>query len=122
MSNKLQNLNVKSALEVFPSLKEKVLDEVTSDIVSLLAKEAPNMVSKVGDWKMSAKGILSSKEGHKLTLPINNPAVILLRFAMQLKEVAQAGEMDVTADVPKVCTSWITQKSERLSKVDAPVS
>ena len=73
------------------------------------------MVSKVGGWKMSSKCVLQSKEGHKLALPANNPAVILLKFGMQLSEIADNAEMEITAEIPKLCDAWITQKSVRIA-------
>lgn len=122
MSNKLQNLNVRAALEVFPEITGKVLDEVVSDIVSLLGNESKNMTSVVSDWTISDKGILSTKEGYKLPLPLNNSATVLLKFAMQLTKIAKNGNFTVDASVPKACTAWFEQKSIRIAKSAAPVA
>lgn len=113
--SKLANLNIANHLNHFSSLHPEVKQEIVSDIASLLGKEESNMVSKVGGWKMSSKCILQSKEGHKLALPANNPAVILLKFGMQLSEIADNGEMEVNAEIPKLCEAWITQKSIRIA-------
>ena len=110
----LDALNVKTVLNTVFDLKGEVLDEVTSDIKSLIGKE--KMESKLSGWKISDKGILSTKEGHKISLPVNNSAVILLKFAMQLHALAIAGEMVVTAELPKLCVDYITQKIERIAK------
>lgn len=113
--SKLANLNIANHLAHFSSINEEVRKEIISDIASLLGKEESNMVSKVGGWKMSSKCILQSKEGHKLTLPANNPAVILLKFGMQLSEISDNGEMSINAEIPKLCDAWITQKSIRIA-------
>lgn len=114
--SKLANLNIANHLSHFTDLQGAVKSEVISDIASLLGKEEVNMISKTGDWKISAKGVLSSKEGHKLQLPANNPAVILLKFGMQLAEIARNAEIEITAEIPKLCEAWLQTKSERIAK------
>ncbi len=113
--SKLANLNVQNHLRHFTSLQDDVLKEVVSDVLSLLGNEEGKMLSAVGDWKMSDRCILSCKEGHKLTLPPNNPAVILLKFGMQLSSIAKAADIDINADVPKLCESWLKTKSEKIA-------
>lgn len=113
--SKLENLNIANHLKHFTSIHDDVRSEIVSDIASLLGKEESNMISKVGGWKMSGKCILSSKEGHKLALPANNAAVILLKFGMQLSEIADNAEISIDAEVPKLCESWLTAKSERIA-------
>lgn len=118
--SKLANLIVANHLAHFTSIKGEVLNEVKSDIMSLLAKEETNLVSNVGDWKISEKGILSTKEGHKLALPINNSAVVLLKFGMQLSAIAKAGGLKdkplvIDCEVPATCDAWLEQKSVRIA-------
>ena len=113
--SKLANLNVQAHLMHFSDLQGDVKTEVVSDILSLLGNEEGKMLSKVGDWKMSDRGILSCKEGHKLALPLNNPAVILLKFGMQLSAICKAADITIQAEVPKTCESWLKTKSEKIA-------
>lgn len=124
-NTKLANINVGKAIAPFAeaiSGNPLVTQAIVNDIKSLLGRELPNLKSDIGDWKLSEKGILSTKEGHKLNLPMNNPAVIMLKFGLRLLEISNAMETEknpvtiVCNTVPTTCLQYVADKNAMVAK------
>lgn len=119
MSNILDSVDIDRALTPFTDTLGNNLPKIKGDIKSLLGRIKDDEIEhKPGTWKMSAKCVLTRKDGVKVTLPLNNPAAQLLRFGLAIMELCEAAEMEVTAsDVPKVCRSWVTEHSRKIADV-----
>ena len=100
---------------------------------------AKDVKSKQGSWKFTSRGMLTSKEGHAVAYPLNNPLWILLRFGSQLTEIAnnadcggvftineKTSEVEhcgIEAGIPRLCEDWFQQfakaQKEKSDKVIA---
>ena len=81
-----------------------------------------------GEWKVTNTGKLRSKDGNEVQLPLNNPMSVLIRFGMQLNEVASKGmfggafkvsedgksvvHCGIVAELPKECEAWFQQMAK----------
>lgn len=99
-----------------------------------LGRWEKDVKSTAGVWKCSDKGILSSKEGHKLQLPLNNPLSILIRFGVQLSDIASKGDFDgvytlndktgvvahcgMQVGIPRTCEDWFQQLAKSAKTVE----
>ena len=119
--SKLDNLNIKRHVAHFSLAigNPEIEADIVSDIMSTLKREEKNLKVTAGDWKISAKCILKSKDGNEIPLPQNNPAVLLLKFGMQLSELASAMSLSddnlvvIDSEVPRNCEAWLSTKRER---------
>ena len=73
-------------------------------------------------WKVGAKGVLSTTEGHKLQLALNNPLDTLVAFGVRLFEIQDAGstkdyKMEITAEPPSTVVVWC---EEFIAKTPTP--
>ena len=97
-------------------------DKVCNDCKSFLGRLEKDIVTTGGDWKVTNTGKLKSKDGNEVALPLNNPMSVLLRFGMQLTEIASNGNfggayklnkdgnavesIGIQAELPKECQAW----------------
>jgi len=111
--SKLNNLDVALELSVFEdAIGEDSFPKVVGDVKSLLGRIPDSeIIAKQGGWKAGSKGKLTSKEGYTCQLPLNNPASSLLLFGMKIRAIAEAGEMQIQSEVPKICRDWVHQHS-----------
>lgn len=137
--NTMAKLNIEPKI-VFAPFKKALgsqWEKVCNDTRSFLGRQEQNIKSDCSDWKVSAKGVLKSKEGHELSLPLNSPISTLIRFGMQLTEIAKAADfggkyeyddvkkktecihcgMDV--DIPQFCKDWLVQEGKEEKKEEA---
>lgn len=112
MANKsiLNNLSVETTLLPFQDALGNSFDKVVNDVKSVLGRIKDNEIeTKNSGWKATAGFKLKSRDGYTIQLASNNPAVILLCFAMRLNELCDSGEFQIEATIPKNCESWIAQ-------------
>jgi hypothetical protein len=113
--SKLNNLNPEVELSVFADALGSLFPKIVADTKAMLGDiKAEEITGKQGGWKCSAKGVLTSKEGYTVHLPLNNPKTTLLRFGMNLTALATAGTFDIRAEIPKECEFWIQEESKKL--------
>lgn len=101
------------------SIGEAYWERIVNDANSYIGRCDANRVTKHGEWKVTAKGI-ESKDGHKVPMDFKTPIAALIRFGMQLSEIAKAGssdlpkhEMLIEACLPSVCESWFQERKIR---------
>jgi hypothetical protein len=82
-------------------------------------------------WRCGSKGIISTTDGHKLQLQLNNPLHTLVRFGIRLTEVAQSGSVDkpvsyemvIDSTPPFECLQWakefIANSTKSVNQADA---
>lgn len=111
--SKLTNLKASVILNAFKSEVGNHFDKLCGDVDSNLGRLEKDIVTKAGDWKCGARGSLISKDGHKLQLPLNAPWATLVRFGLQLNEIAKNGSslepayaMEINAILPAECEAW----------------
>ena len=113
MLSQLNNLNPEVALQPFRAELGEHYGKIVADVKSMLGRvEQKELITTQTGWKISAKCKLTSKDGYAIQLPLNNAAAILLRFGMQLNELADAGKFEVHANIPKECQAWIEQHKQ----------
>lgn len=106
----LDNLHLAIALKPFAQILGEHYGKIVADVSAMLGRvKAEELKTERKEWKISAKCVLSSSDGFKIALPLNNPAAILLRFGMNLNELSKSGEMAIQAEIPKVCQAWVEQ-------------
>ncbi len=112
--SKLNNLVPSQFLACFAAtMGQPHFDKVCADISSNLGRIEKDIVTKSGAWKCGAKGTLVSKDGHKLQLPLNSAWASLVRFGLQIQEIATAGsslepsyKMEIHAELPAFAVNW----------------
>lgn len=135
----LDNLNPATVFAPFKSALGNHFPAICEIAKRELGRVAKDVKSTQGGWKCSDKGILTSKEGHKLALPLNNPLWILVRFGMQLSDIASKGDFDgnyevakdgtvihvgVEAGIPRQCEDWLQQfvKAQKAKATEAEIA
>lgn len=116
--SKFNNLNPEVAFKPFAAQLGDLMPKLTNDAKTMLGRLEKDLETKPGEWKATASFKLTSKEGHTLQLPPNNPLTILLCFGLRINELSKTGGMELVATIPKACTDWVAQESIalRLSK------
>jgi hypothetical protein len=112
--SKLNNLVPAIVLAPFAQVMgEPHFTKVCADVASNLGRLEKDIITKSGGWKNGARGAIVSKDGHKLQLPLNAPWASLIRFGLQLTEIATNGsslepvyKMEIHAELPAVCANW----------------
>jgi len=112
-TNKLGNLSPEIALRAFAVALGNEFAGICAVAKTKLGNWEKDIKSEVGDWKCSAKCVLVSKEGHKVQMPPNDAIAILLKFGMRLNEIAEAGQFDVDAEIPKDCSAYVDEFRKR---------
>jgi hypothetical protein len=119
---RLGNLNPATALLPFKTALGTSFDKIVNDTKAQLGRWAKDMKTEGGEWSVTDKGKLKSKDGHELQMPLNNPAAILLRYGMQLSKLAKSGDMDVDASIPKVCDAWVKEHARKAVETPEPAT
>jgi hypothetical protein len=119
-NNMLSNLNPDVALKPFAKAIGNPYPKIVADCKSMLGKVEKDIVTTQGEWKASASFVLSSKEGRKVQLPLNNPAAQLLCFGMRFNELCKSAGNEVEATIPKNCTAWIEEHSRNFKQGEKP--
>lgn len=115
--SKLNNLKAANILKCFTDEMGNHFSKVCADIDSNIGRLEGDIQTTSGDWKCGVKGSITSKDGHKLQLPVigNKPVpwAILVRFGLRLNEICNAGssmeprhEMTLQANIPAECEAW----------------
>lgn len=120
--SKFNNLSPEVAFAPFASHLGKLLPKLTADTKAMLGRLEKDLETKPGEWKATASFKLSSKEGHTLQLPPNNPLTILLCFGMRINELAKVGGMAIQSSIPKACSDFITQEEMKLKASEKGVT
>lgn len=132
----MSKLNIVPAI-VFAPFKSAMgvtWDKVCNDASSMFGRwEKDFLKSTSGEWKVTSTGKLKSKEGHEIQMPLNNPMSILVRFGMQLNDVAaNMGQLELNEDktkviklgiesrLPKQCIDWIEQQRADIKQGNTP--
>ncbi len=134
----MSKLNIVPAV-VFHSFKDELgelFPKVCNDAKAFFGRLEKDIKVTAGVWKCSTKGELQSKDGNKVQMPLNNPMSILIRFGMQLNEIAERASFGgqfklaedgqsvvhggIIASIPRECESWIAEQ-KKAAKVPAPV-
>lgn len=100
-------------------------DKVCNDTKAFLGRLEKDITTKSGDWKVTNTGKLRSKDGNEVQMPLNNPISVLVRFGMQLTDIAKNGgfagqyklnedrtevlHIGIEAGIPSECQAWIDQ-------------
>jgi hypothetical protein len=111
--SKLNNLKAAVILKCFTDEMGNHFSKVCADVDSNLGRLEKDILTTSGDWKCGAKGMLVSKDGNKLQLPLNAGWATLVRFGLRLNEVCTAGssleprhEMTLQANIPAEAEAW----------------
>ena len=112
---KIDTFDCAGKLQPFKTTLGVLFDEVLSDCKAFVGDHEKDVVTKSTGWKAGAKGKFTSKDGYTLALPLNNPLTILLAFGGKLADIAGDGEFKVTAELPKLCNAWYTEKSRKFA-------
>lgn len=105
--SKFNNLNPEACFAPFAKELGNLMPKLVNDAKTMLGRLEKDIATKSGEWKATASFKLTSKEGHSLQLPPNNPLTILLCFGMRLNELSKAGGFEAVATIPKPCAAWI---------------
>lgn len=108
-SQELDSLDPFVALQSFKKELGDSFGKICADAKAQIGRWNKDVVLTKGEWKCSATGKLTRKDGQAVQMPLNNPISTLLRFGMRLNELAKAGSFDVTATIPKECEHWVNQ-------------
>lgn len=96
--------------------------------------EGKDVKSILSGTSVTSKGVLKSKEGYTLQMPLNNPMTFLVLFGMQLtkldnsmdnrklsqdKKTVESG--GIQSRIPSVCQDWIEQQRNELKQGTAKV-
>lgn len=118
--SKLGNLNPELALAPFKKALGTHFPKLVNIAKAKLGQWEKDIKSEVGDWKVTNKCVLTSKEGHKIQMPMNDCVSIFMRFGMQLNQLSEAGHFQVDAEIPKECVAYVdTLKQRSEEKVTA---
>lgn len=109
----------------------KCYDKVCNDTKAMLGRLDKDIKVKNQGWKAGSKGAIENKYGLKLQLPLNNPASLLILFALQIQHLARNAEFGgeykeghdggvqnegVICKLPASCINWIEQENKSLGK------
>lgn len=119
--SKLNNLDVALELSVFSVALGDTFPKIVNDIKANIGRiPDKDIIAKQGGWKAASKGQLKSAEGYTVQLPLNSPWTSMLMFGMKIRKIGEDGEMEIQAEIPKVCKDWVHQHSVTKSdKVEA---
>ena len=129
--SKLTNLKAAVILKCFKDEMGNHFSKVCADVDSQIGRLEGDIQTTSGDWKCGTKGSITSKDGHKLQLPVIGdkpvPWATLVRFGLRLNEISKAGssmeplhEMEIQANIPAECEAWFnTNYREKAAKVTA---
>lgn len=117
--SKLGNLNPELALAPFQKVLGAHYPQLVNIAKAKLGQWEKDIKSEVGDWKVTNRCVLTSKEGHKIQMPMNDCISIFMRFGMQINALAEAGHFPVDAGIPKECVAYIdilrTRKDDKVT-------
>lgn len=115
--SKFDNLNPEVAFAPFRgAIGEIAWPKVCNDAKAMLGRCEKDIKTTAGEWKISATGKATSKDGNTVQLPLNNPATILLRFGTQIVTLSKNGGMSITSEVPVPCKAWIEQAAVKAAQ------
>lgn len=78
------------------------------DMSSFLGSQSITTVE--GEVKAGSKLSVSFKDSHKMSLPPNNPLSHLYWFSLRINEVATAGKMEITSQLPDAYKNYLEHK------------
>lgn len=119
-NGELDSLNPIIALQAFKGELGESFGKICADVKSQLGRWEKDLQLTKGEWKCSATGKLTRKDGQSVQMPLNNPASTLLRFGMRLNELAKAGSFEIIATMPKECEFWVNEHRKNKSNVPTP--
>lgn len=89
-----------------------VLDIMCNQCAAMLGQLAIETTD--GDWKVSAKGVLSQANKNKAALPMNNPSSILYATALELRAIAKLRKVEhMNVSIPELCVDYVKELTKK---------